>query len=165
MWEHSINAVAGWRARLAPDQLLEVAYEDLIAEPDRILTRIAGFSRLAADSDAVEQMLRYHERKEIRSERYHANLAGPPDPARVSGWRAVLDVDEIALIERATGPLMATFGYEPVAEGVTPPAGLRRSLWAERRRRQAARLERSLRDRARQLASNGQPLAAVTAER
>jgi hypothetical protein len=165
MWEHSINTVAAWRTRLAPDQLLEVTYEDLIAEPGRALTRIAGFSRLAADSGAVEQMLRYHERKEVRSERYHANLAGPPDPGRVSGWRTVLDQDEIALVERATGPLMATFGYEPVAEGVTPPAGLRRSLWAERRRRQAARLELSLRDRARRILTSKQPLAAVTAER
>jgi hypothetical protein len=165
MWEHSINTVAAWRARLAPDQLLEVAYEDLVTEPDRVLARLAAFSRLAADGDAVGRMLRYHERKEVRSERYHANLASPPDPTRASSWTTVLDPDEIALVERATGPLMATFGYEPVAEGVTPSAGLRRSLWVERRRRQAARLELSLRDRARKLLSNGQPLAAVTAER
>jgi hypothetical protein len=60
---------------------------------------------------------------------------------------------------------MAELGYEAVAGGSTPPADLRRSLWAERRRRQAARLKLSLLDRARKLGSNGQPLAAVTTER
>jgi hypothetical protein len=165
MWEHSITTVAAWASRLASDQILEVAYEDLVTEPDVVLARIARFSRLAADSEAIQQMLRYHERKEVRSERYHSNLASPPDPARVSGWHTVLEPDEIALIEHAVGPRMAELGYEAVAGGSTPPADLRRSLWAERRRRQAARLKLSLLDRARKLGSNGQPLAAVTTER
>jgi hypothetical protein len=160
LWQRAIETVDGWRPRLAADQLLEVRFEDLVAAPEEALAGIVTFAGLAADENAVARMLRYHERKEVRSERYHANVARPPDPTRVSGWTDVLETAEIAFVEDATRPLMRRYGYEPVADGVSAPGELLRELRNRRRRQVAARRKLAWNDRIQKLVTHRQPLAA-----
>jgi hypothetical protein len=133
LWERSVKVVDRWRARLAPDQLLDVRYEDLVADPEGELARVTAFTGLAADDRSVEDMLRYHERDERRNPRYHANVSRPPDPTRVDEWKNVLEPGEIAFVEQATGALMTRYGYEPVADGVSAPPELFRRLKQQRR--------------------------------
>jgi hypothetical protein len=160
LWERSVKTVDSWRRRLAKDQLLDVRFEDLLADPADTLTELTSFAGLAADGGAVEQMLRYHERREVRSERYHANLSRPPDPSRVDAWRDELDVKEIAFVEDAAASLMRRQGYEPVADGVSPPAQLVRELRARRRRSAAGRWKLAWKDRVRKRVTHRHPLAA-----
>jgi Sulfotransferase family len=160
LWERAINTANSWRPRLAADQLLEVKYEDLVSEPRETLTRVATFARLAADEDALRQMLTYHELQETRSERYHANLRRPLDPSRMRGWMEALEEKEIAFVEEAAGPLMVQWSYEPVTDGVSPPPELLREFHARRRRHAAARRKRNWADRLEKLVLHRQPLAA-----
>jgi hypothetical protein len=160
LWERSVETVDSWRPRLAKDQLLDVRFEELLVDPADTLTELTSFAGLAADGGAVEQMLRYHERREVRSERYHANLSRPPDPSRVDAWRDELGVEEIAFVEDAAASIMRRQGYEPVADGVSPPAQLVRELRARRRRSAAGWWKLAWKDRVRKRVTHRHPLAA-----
>lgn len=152
LWLRSIGAVNAWRPRLAADQLLDVRFEDLVASPRETLARIAEFTGLDGSEAALEEMLGYHGRKEVRSDRYHANLSREPDPTRIAAWRDGLAPGEIAFVESVTAAGMRQFGYEPAADGVAVPRRLVRDLHELRLRRRAGRFRRSLRRRARRLA-------------
>ncbi len=160
LWVRSLDAVDAYRRKLRADQLLEVRYEDLISDPEANMRRVAVFTGVAADGAAVDQMLRFHEFEETRSERYHANLRRPIDPSRVSVWKDVLDMKEIAFIEEATRSLMLRWGYEPVAEGVSAPAELLREFDERRRRQVRVRWKRAGKDQLQKLVTYRQPLAA-----
>ncbi len=155
LWERSVSVVDRWRSRLAPDQLLDLRYEDLVAEPEAVLFRVTGFTGLSADEDAVQAMLRYYEGDEERNPRYHANVSRPPDPSRVDEWRSVLRPEEVAFIEQATAPLMARYGYEPAGGGASAPPELvrrlerhrRRVAWSYRKTVTLARIEKAVRFR------------------
>jgi Sulfotransferase family len=159
LWVRSITAVDGWRRRLGGDQLMDVRYEDLVAEPERTAARVADFLGLASHEAAIDQMLSYHGRAERRSQRYHANLSRPPDPARVSAWTEALETREIALIEKASGSHMPRYGYDPAASGVSPSAELLGELRRRRRRQAAAQRKLAVRDQIMKLVTHRQPLA------
>ncbi|MGH3038868.1 MAG: sulfotransferase family protein [Gaiellaceae bacterium] len=163
IWLRSIRTVDSWRRRLAADQLLDTRFEDLVADPEDELIRIAEFAGLTVGDAELEEMLRYHERKETRSERYHANVSRPPDTTRLSAWSDVLEPGEIAFIEEATRPLLLEHTYEPAAEGVSPPRDLIRELAALQRRWTVRRLKLRTKERARTLVLHRHPLAAVPA--
>jgi hypothetical protein len=159
LWERSIKTVNAWRSALGPDQLLEVRYEDLVSDSEAALKRVVAFTGLRGDDEALQQMLSYHEREEVRSERYHANVRRPPDPALASAWDGVLERGEVAFVEEATRPLMHQYGYEPTG-GIAPPPELLRELgWARRRRALAGR-KLYLADRLQKLVTDRRPLAA-----
>jgi hypothetical protein len=161
IWLRSIRSVDSWRRRLATDQLVDARFEDLVSNPEDELVRIAEFAGLVVGDAELEEMLRYHEREETRSDRYHANVSRPPDTTRLSAWSDVLEPGEIAFIEQATRPLLLEHGYEPVAEGVSPPTELVRDLAALQRRWTVRRLKLKTKERARTLVVHRHPLAAV----
>ena len=160
LWERSVKTVDSWRRRLAKDQLLDVRFEDLVADPETRLIEIVEFIGAAADGDAVARMLRYHEHDEPLMKRFHANVSRPVDAARTSAWIDLLDTAEIAFVEAATRPLMERYGYESVADAVSPPRQLLRDLGKLRRRQAAVRLKLSLHDRVQKLLTHREPLAA-----
>jgi hypothetical protein len=160
LWERSVKTVDSWRRRLAMDQLLDVRFEDLVADPERSLIQIVDFIGVTADADAVESMLRYHEHREPRSKRYHSNVSRPVDAARTSAWTDVLDTAEVAFVEVATRPLMERYGYEPVADAVSPPRQLLRDLARRRIRQAAVRRKIAWDDRLQKRLTYRQPLAA-----
>jgi hypothetical protein len=160
LWLRSLEAVDACRPKLAEDQLLDVRYEDLLTDPAETTRQIAHFTGVDTGEAAVDQMLRYHEFEETRSERYHANLRRPLDPSRVSGWRDAFEMPEIAFIEEATRPLMRRWGYEPVADGASAPADLLREFEERRRREKVARWKRTWDDHVQKLVTHRRPLAA-----
>jgi hypothetical protein len=161
LWEHSVKSVDGWRSKLAPDQLLDVKYEELVLNSQRTLRQVAEFAGLRGDDDAVEQMLRYQEVKEKRSRRHHSNLTQPLDASRVSDWKETLEPREIAFIERATRPLMERWSYEPVSDGVAAPAELLRGFTRQRRRYAAAQLKLASKERIQKLLGHRRPLSEI----
>ena len=160
LWERSLNGVQRCRRTLAPDQLLEVRYEDLVSDPERIAPQVAAFAGITADESAVESMLRYHEYDETRDEQYHSNLRRPIDPSRISEWQDALSAEEIAFVEQATRPLMLRWGYEPVADGVSVPPALLREFGKQRRRQMLARWRRGLNNEWQKRVTERRPLAA-----
>jgi Sulfotransferase family len=160
LWERSLRAVDAMRGSLAPDQLLDVRYEELVLDPEATLERVTALIGASADEEAMAQMLRFYEVKETRSQRYHSNLERPLDASRVSGWAESLSPEEIAFVEEETEPLMERWGYERAAEGVAAPAELREALAAKRKTQAAARRRLVWRNRLQKHVTHRHPLAA-----
>jgi len=138
LWDRSVRAVEAWRPRLGPDQLLDVRYEDLVADAPCVLGEIAGFAGLDAGEAALASMLRYSERSESLNVVFHPNVARPPDTTRVAAWHDELSEREIAFVEHALGPAMTSLGYELAREGAPPPAKMLARLEGRRERRREA---------------------------
>lgn len=131
----SIEAIAcDWRDRIvearedagALKHYFEVRYERLVGDPEHVLRELCEY--VALDFD--DAMLQAHERastvmgrlperrrngdgtvtKDERVAR-HAQLANPPDPARVGRWRTLLTADEVARFEAQAGDLLRELGY------------------------------------------------------
>jgi Sulfotransferase family len=160
LWERSVTTVNRWRSRLADDQLLEVKFEDLVADPRATLARVVQFAGLASGDDVIAQMLRYSERGEPLDQKYHALLSVPPDPTRTTAWQEDLKPAEIALVESATGSLMSELGYEPVMGGEAPPRKLVERLERRRRGQASQRRRRVWEDRLRHYVTYRRPVAA-----
>jgi hypothetical protein len=132
LWVRSIKAVAPWRKVLHTDQYLEVRYEDMAADPEANLERIADYLNL--DRASVPVMLTYHEHVDETATRYHSRLSEPVSESSVRSWEAVLSSDEIALIEHVSRKYMAEFEYEPAAGGRKPPTALLHAYRAHSRK-------------------------------
>jgi Sulfotransferase family len=160
LWARCVRVARSWGRKLAPDQFLEVQYEELIREPQETLARIARYGGLASDAGAMNDMLRYYEHDERRNQRFHANVSRPLDEARISRWTHVLEPREIAFIERAAAPVMAKYGYAPVAEGVASPPELMKRFLALRWAKAGALTSVAAHDVVRKLITHRHPLAA-----
>ncbi|WP_342150893.1 sulfotransferase [Methylorubrum sp. SB2] len=110
---------------------VEIRYEDLVADPARVLTALCARLDLAFDP----LMLDYHRRapermaefvrpfgvpptQEVTIERFlsiHALTAKEPDASRIGRWRTEMTRGEIQAYERIAGPLLADLGYETSA--------------------------------------------------
>jgi hypothetical protein len=108
---------------------LEVRYEDLVREPEATLRRVCA----AIELDYDPAMLRYAERAPERvrevvrdfrdgegrliagvEERraIHANLARPPMPERIGGWRREFTADQREHWRRVAGDLLQDLGHD-----------------------------------------------------
>jgi hypothetical protein len=137
LWERAIRAVDKWRPRLAPDQLCEVQYEELVSEPRETLERIAAFLGLAPEG--VEEMLLFHERPDIPTDaKFHTRVSTPVTTAAVRSWEGELAPGEVAFLEHVLGAYMQRYGYE-LSAGQTPVPKERMRAFTMFRRRKASR--------------------------
>jgi sulfotransferase family protein len=120
LWHRSAVALDPWRPLLAPDQLLELKYEEFVAEPEKTLQQISDF--LCLDPDGLDAMVNYHENIDETSP-VHEHLA---EPVRVMppSWPKTLEPSEIAFVERITASEMTRLGYEPSAHARVSTADL-----------------------------------------
>ena len=102
-------------ARLSPDNLLRVYYEDLITDPEETVSNICAFVGV----DFEPAMLRFFETPEAKTSsklaRDWRNTGGPILKENASRFRNHLSGRDIATIEREAAPTMKKLGYEPVA--------------------------------------------------
>ncbi|MQA87558.1 MAG: sulfotransferase [Streptosporangiales bacterium] len=146
LWGRSLRAVDAWRGRLAPDQLLEIRYEDLVIEPRATMERVCGFLGLAPEG--IDSMLAFHERGDVPQNRHHWQVSRPVTAASVRGWEKTLDAPEVAFVERALGAQMRRYGYPFEADGVRVPDELRRAFLRRRCMRTAIRARDAARETA-----------------
>ncbi len=109
-WMNSEESWDRLRPLLAQHQYLEVRYEELVAEPEQVLTGICEFLGLSYEP----QML------DLSSTTYE-----PPSARFANQWRRGMNARDIALVEARVGPMMAARGYELVG-----PTHRRLSAWA-----------------------------------
>jgi Sulfotransferase family len=83
---------------LTPDQVMDVHYEALVAEPEATLRQVCDFLGVAYDN----AMLRYPE----------STTYSPPNPQLAFQWRRKLTSTEIRLAEAVQGEVLQTRGYE-----------------------------------------------------
>lgn len=111
-WDRFVRAGRAAGARLGPERYREVRYEDLVAEPERVLADLCAFVGLPFD----EHMLRYHERADrlvptLSHQESHRNLYKPPTRG-LRDWRRDLSPRDVAVFEALAGDLLDELGYE-----------------------------------------------------
>jgi len=109
---------------------LEVRYEALVSEPERVLREICDYIALPFDP----AMLTYYDTGATRLAEYtrpfgregkvpkdidqfraiYARAATPPDPTRIDRWRTEMPLAEQRRFEAVAGPLLRELGYETV---------------------------------------------------
>jgi len=119
--------VGSWLAtRMNQPGFLLVRYEDLLRDPSRELSRLAGFLGIAARSEALSQAIerssanRLRQLEKIEHEAWVTTKGKRADvpfiAAAVAGaWKQKLPQPSAALIESAWGQLMKSLGYEASA--------------------------------------------------
>ncbi len=100
-------------SKLAPEMVLEVRYEQLIADTEGSLRAVCAF--LGVPFDAA--MLGYHK---------NTNYAAP-DTRLIDQWRTALSERDLGLIEAGLGPLLAARGYAPSGVPAIEPGLARRA--------------------------------------
>ena len=126
-WVRRITAARQQAAYLP--HYLEVRYEALVTEPERVLREICDFIALPFDP----AMLAYHDAAPSRLAEYtrpfgsqgmptdidqfrsiYARAATPPDAARIGRWRSEMPLAQQRRFEAVAGPLLRQLGYETV---------------------------------------------------
>jgi hypothetical protein len=162
-WVHAVRSASRSGRKLGPQRYLEVRYEDLVSEPEKVSRRICEF----LDEPFDDQMCRpeliadkvnpahYQQRGQIQQ---------GVNTATVEAWAKRLPPDEIALVDRVARRWMKRYGYEPSA--AAGKADTSQVVRAVRLHRGYGRrlIRRRLVD-ARRIAYSEQPIAAqLTAE-
>jgi hypothetical protein len=127
-WVDELTRARHRARRLRPGTYMELRYEDLVADPEPLLRRIADFVSLPWD----ERMLAYHHGAEARMKevirdfhplgggtitaeeraRQHELVKSPPSSSRVGRWRAEMSQEEVEAFESVAGDLLTELGYE-----------------------------------------------------
>ncbi len=97
--------------KLAPNRILLVRYEDLVADPANQVKRICEFSRLEYHPEILKggglKLPKY-------TVAQHAKVGKAPDPTNIDKWQKKLSDREVMILESVCGTVMASFGYDRV---------------------------------------------------
>jgi len=132
-WRDSVRRGRHAAGLLGPKRYFELRYEDLTADPEAMLRRIAEFLH----EDFVPAMLDASRRdprtKVARGEQsFHGRLTGKVDQARVERWRQDADEAFVLGFEGLAGAELERLGYR--LSGFKAPAALRGRILIERLR-------------------------------
>ncbi len=111
--------VAGARAlgeRVGSSRYLEVRYEDLVADPERVVQSICEFASLLFEP----AMLEYPDAIDVSAKPHHQRLLQPPTRG-VRDWRSQMSSDDARAFEGIAGDLLAELGYELLDLGSARP--------------------------------------------
>ncbi len=149
IWERTDRTIRTALRELPSDQITEVRYEDLVADPQAALEQLCGF--LALDPAGIPDMLSYHRGSDLPKGELHANAAKPVSTGSLERWATELDGPDIAFIEHALAARLRHHGYEPSGGEVRASAAelaelkdLRRRRDRQDRRRRLVELKRKV---------------------
>lgn len=109
-WRMEVGDARALGRRVGEGRYLELRYEDLVADAERHLRRIASFLGLEYDPVMLD-----HTRAVTAGTRDdHQLLAAPPTP-NVRDWRSQMTARQVARVEAICGDLLESAGYERVA--------------------------------------------------
>ncbi len=120
IWLRTEERVERLKARVGPDRIVHVRYEDLLRDPAGELGRICCFLGLPYD----EAMLGFH----------LGSTYEPIDPGLAEQWRTRLPPREAELVELVCAPLMPARGYARSNPAALPPGPAERLRLALRNR-------------------------------
>jgi hypothetical protein len=106
-WRLSVGLGRQCGAQLGGDIYHEVRYENLVASPERTVTRLCTFLGIPYDP----RMTRYHEGKTRLKPGRSSKAQWLPVTPGLRNWANQLPVEAIERIETVTGDLMADVGY------------------------------------------------------
>jgi hypothetical protein len=111
-WKRHVAAGIAAGARLGPTKYREVGYEDLVADPQRVVSELCVFLDLTYE----EGMLNYFERasevmKPEHHPHHHQHIYAPPTRA-LRDWRTQMSRAQVRLFEALAGDELDALGYE-----------------------------------------------------
>jgi hypothetical protein len=114
-WRIDVEAAHRFKASnpCARDVLLELRYEDLVADPEPVLRRICEFigEPFAAD------MFDFHASENVMftGQHYHAGVFRPVFTSSVTSWAKDFSSAQVRMIDLIAGRMIRLYGYEPIA--------------------------------------------------
>jgi hypothetical protein len=106
-WRTEVKAARRLGRRVGPDRYLEVRYEDLVADVEPALRRIAAFARLPFEPAMVD----YAGKVDVSAKPHQQSLRRPPT-AGLRDWRLQMSPEDTGAFEQVAGDLLAELGYE-----------------------------------------------------
>jgi hypothetical protein len=119
-WRREVGAARRFGATTAAGRYHELRYEDLVAEPERLLREVCAFLGLPWEPELLE----YHRDVDPQRLLDHPKLAEPPGPGR-SRWREGLSEEQQERFEAVAGATLSAYGYERRFEQPSPRARVR----------------------------------------
>lgn len=120
-WSQTEDEWQACKGRLAPEQVLEVFYEDLIIRPQEILEKIVGFVGHAYDPEMLNYDL--------------DSTYSKPDPSLTVQWKSKQTAQEVGLVEAKIGSRLSQAGYAPSGHPQIQPQGMMKAgLWLKNKR-------------------------------
>lgn len=108
-WATYIGYGMAAEAALPAAVVRRVTYEDLVAEPEKVLLQLCHWLGLPYQASLLTGS---GLEIPIYTRNQHALIGRPVDPKRIADWRTKLSAREIELFEYATGDLLVHLGYE-----------------------------------------------------
>lgn len=121
-WRRRVQVGRASGERLGPGRYMEIRYEDLVEDPERLLRAVCGFLEVAFDHAMLEYASHAPTVLKPGSFRLHPHLLEPPKQ-RLRDWRVQMDEDDLATFEAVAGDLLTELGYE--ASGLRPSIRIR----------------------------------------
>jgi Sulfotransferase family len=105
-WRTEIKAARRLGRRVG-SRYLEVRYEDLVADVEGALRRIAAFARLPYEPEMTD----YAGNVDVSAKPHQQSLTRPPT-AGLRDWRLQMTPEDVGAFDRVAGDLLAELGYE-----------------------------------------------------
>lgn len=128
-WNLAQSFVHPWREKLAPHDWMDVKYETLVREPERVLKEVCAF--LGEDYDP--EMLEFHKTEFCQnrgSTKDHKPLGSPVSDEYIGIYKHLLSIRDQQVFAAVAGEQLKKYGYELDVEPmeITPEQA---ALWRE----------------------------------
>jgi len=139
-WRWQVGAGRAWAREIGQDVYREVIYEDLVAQPERVLRDLADFLGLPF----AQEMVEFHVGKVRDEPGLSAKEAWLPTMSGLRDWRKKFSANDLELFDALAGDLLTDLGYDLGSGGISPEttdkATRYRRWWdAEQARRKLSR--------------------------
>jgi hypothetical protein len=117
-WRRRVRAARRSGARLGPDGYHEVRYEQLVAQPEKVLRELCRF----LGEDFAPSMMQPHLEAtgHHHSRGIHASVREPLTTRSVGRWRTAMSLRDQRVFSTGSGSLLAELGYETPELGAMP---------------------------------------------
>jgi hypothetical protein len=109
-WRRSVTLSRQFVSRLGADRHIEVRYEDLVGEPQRVVSGVYDFLGLSFDPGALEVSDRIDALGDA-NRGIHRNLRRPINSDSIGKWRRVLDAGQTEALQTQIGDKLQELGY------------------------------------------------------
>jgi hypothetical protein len=109
-WKACVERTYQLREKLAPDQFLEIRYEDLVSKPEETLQQVSSFVGI----EFRQQMLDYWKLPTTVEHKYmdhHRNLSKPVFTSSIGQWKQRLTEDQQKYIMTSAADLLRKLNY------------------------------------------------------
>jgi predicted protein tyrosine phosphatase len=107
LWSKEVSAARALGRRAGPARFHEVRFEELVEDPERVVSGICAFAEIPFESD----MLAYMDSVDVSDKPHQQRLLRPPT-AGVRSWREDMPPDDVAAFEAVAGDVLLELGYD-----------------------------------------------------